>query len=110
MPVEMTDAMGNVRVGKWRLVIDYSYPASKGCEGQLGASNTRTTKFHHPRPDCPTAEQVSRMSLECAVRFPGMGQRGFKHDTEAAYNLTDVRARDTKLFGVLLADSFDGSV
>ena len=39
-----------------------------------------------------------------------MGQRGFKHDIEAIYNLIDVRASDTKLFGVLFADSFDGSV
>ena len=76
----------------------------------MDASNTRTTKFHHPRPYCPTAEKVSRMSFECSAKYPGVGQRGFKHDTEAAYNLIDVRASDTKLFGVLLADSIDGSV
>ena len=29
LPVEKTDAMGNVRVGKWRLVTDHSYPASE---------------------------------------------------------------------------------
>ena len=50
------------------------------------------------------------MSLECAARYPGVDPRGFKHDIEAAYILVDVRASDTKLFGVLLADSFDRSV
>ena len=94
--------MGNIIVGKWRLVKDHSYPASGGeCE-QLGASNTRTTKFHHPRPHCPTAEHVTRMSLECSAKYPWVGQRGFKHYTEAAYNLIGVRASDNKLFGVLL--------
>ena len=76
----------------------------------MGASNTCTTKFHHPKPYYPTAEQLSRMSLECSAKYPGVGQRGFKHDIEAAHNLIDVRASDTKLFGVLLADSIDGSV
>ena len=110
LPVEKTDTVGNVRVGKWRLVTDHSYPASRGCGGQSGASNTRATKFHHSKPPCPTAEHVSRMSLEYAARYPGVGQKGFKHDTEATYNLIGVRASDTKLFGVLLADSFDESV
>ena len=49
------------------------------------------------------------MSLECFAKYPGVGQRGFKHDTAAAYNLIDVRASDTKLFRALLADSIDGS-
>ena len=62
-------------------------------------------KFYHPRPHCPTPEQVTRMSLECSAKYPGVGQRGYKHDVEAAYNLVDVGARDTKLFGVLLPDS-----
>ena len=78
--------------------------------GQLGTSNTRTTKFHHPRPHCPTAEQVARMSLECSAKYPGVGQRCFKHDIEAACNLIDVGASDSKLFGVFLADSTDDSV
>ena len=110
MPVEKTDAMGNVRVGKWRLVTDHSYPASEAEGGQLGASDTRTPKLHHLRQYRPTAEQVSRMSLECSVKYPGVGQRCFKHDIEVAYNLIDVRASNTKLFGVLLVDSIDGSV
>ena len=76
----------------------------------MGASNTRTTKFHHPRPYCPTAEQVTRMILECSEKHPGVGQRGYKHDTDAAYNLIDVRASDTKLFGVLISDIIGDSV
>ena len=39
-----------------------------------------------------------------------MGQRGFKHDIEAAYNVINVRAKDTRLFGVLLLDSTDNSM
>ena len=110
LPVEKKDAMGIIRVGKWRLVTYHSYPASEANGGQPGASNTRTAKFNHPGPYCPTAEQVSRMSLECFAKYPGMGQIGFKHDIEATYNLIDVRASDTKLFDVFLADSIDGSV
>ena len=102
--------MGNVRVGKWRLATDHSYPGSVGEGGQLGASNTRTTKFHHRRPYCPPAEHMTRTSLECSVKYPGVGQRGYKHDTEAAYYLIDVRASHTRLFGVLLPDSIDDSV
>ena len=78
LPVEKTDSMGNVRIGEWRLVIDHSYPGTGGCGGQLGAANTRTTKFHHPRTSGPSAEQVSRMGLECAARYPGVGSERFQ--------------------------------
>ena len=110
MHVEKTYAMGNTRVGKWRLVRDHSYPGSAGEGGKLGASNTRTTKFHHPRSYCPTAKHVTRMSLECSAKYPGVGQRGYKHDIETTYNLIDARTSDTKLFGVLLPDSIGDSV
>ena len=110
MPTEKTDAIGNVRVGKWRYVTDHSYPGSPVGGGQVGAANTQTTKFHHPRPHRPTPEQVTRMSLECSAKHPGVGRRGFRHDTNAAYNIIDVRARGTRLSGVLLSDSTDNSV
>ena len=109
MYVKKTDAMGNVRVGKWRLVTDHSYPGSPGGEEQVGAANTSTTKFHQPRPFYPTPEQVIRMSLECPANHLGVDQRGFKHDIEAAYSLIGARARYTRLFGVIFPDNTDNS-
>ena len=110
MLVEKADAVGNVREGKWRLVTDHSYPGTPGRDGNLGGSDTRTTKFHHPRPCCPTPKRVSCMGLECSDKYPMVGQMGYKHYIEATYNLIDVRAIDTKLFAVLFPDSNDDSV
>ena len=84
MPVEKTDAMGNVREGMWRLVTDHSYPGPQGKTGiSVHQIPAPPNLFHHPRPHCPTPEQITRMSLECSAKYPGVAQKGFKHDIEA---------------------------
>ena len=99
LPVLKMDVMGRAREGVHRIVSNHS---------KKGASNSTSSKFHQPRPVMPTPEQISRMSIRNAFLYPGVDQKGNKHDVEAAYNIVDVTADDVRLFGAQLPDELAG--
>ena len=73
-----------------------------------GASNSTSTKFHPPRPVMPSPEHISRMVIRNAFLHPGAGQKGNKHDVEAAYNIADVAAGGVRLSRAQLPDELRG--
>ena len=42
------------------------------------------------------------MTVRWSLLYPGIDQKGFKHNIDAAYNVVDIEANDTQLFGKLL--------
>jgi hypothetical protein len=98
LAVPKHDALGVVREGVYRICANHSAP---------GAVNSTTSRYHHPRPHCPTSQQLTRQTLRWALLYPGVDQIGLKHDVEAAYNIVDVDAADVRLFGALIPDELD---